>query len=78
MRRRDVLTLLGGAAVVWPLTAPAQQSGRVRRIGVLMPTAEDDPQSQARLVALQQGLEKRGWAIGRDGSDRLPLEHRQC
>jgi putative ABC transport system substrate-binding protein len=66
MRRREVLSLLGSAAVLWPLTAPAQQSGRVRRIGVLMPTAEDDPQSQARLVALQQGLEKRGWAIGRD------------
>jgi putative ABC transport system substrate-binding protein len=66
IRRREVISTLCGVAIAWPLAARAQQSDRARRIGVLQPTAENDPHSQARVVALQQGLEKRGWTIGRN------------
>ena len=66
MRRRKFITLLGGAAVTWPLVARAQQGERLRRIGVLMAFAEDDPEAKARLAAFRQGLEKRGWSEGRD------------
>ena len=66
MRRREFITLLGSAAA-WPLTARAQQPGeRMRRIGVLVGLAEDDPESTARLAAFRQGLEKRGWSEGRN------------
>ena len=63
MRRREFITLLGGAAA-WPLVARAQQADRVRRIGALMTQAADDPEGQARLLALAQGLQESGWAIG--------------
>jgi putative tryptophan/tyrosine transport system substrate-binding protein len=66
MRRREFMTLLGGAAVVWPLAARAQQTDRVRRIGVLMGYAEGDPETKARLAAFRQRLEKRGWSEGRN------------
>jgi putative ABC transport system substrate-binding protein len=66
LKRREFITLLGGAAAAWPLTARAQQPDRVRRIGVLMGFAEDDPEAKARLAAFRQGLEKRGWSEGRD------------
>jgi len=65
MKRREFITLLTGAAA-WPITARAQQSDHQRRIGVLMPFAEGDPEGLARSAALQQGLEKLGWTIGRD------------
>ena len=65
MRRRDFITLMGGAAA-WPLMAMAQQSERMRRIGVLMPFAEDNPVGQARLAAFLQGLQQLGWADGRN------------
>src|SRR5262244_3093963 len=65
MKRRDFITLLGGAAV-WPLAARAQQSDRVRRIGVLLPTNADDVNYQAWLGAFHQGLAKSGWIIGRN------------
>jgi putative ABC transport system substrate-binding protein len=65
MRRRKFITLLGGAAV-WPLAARAQQPERMRRIGVLMNTAFDDPEGQARVAALMQGLQEWGWAVGRN------------
>jgi putative ABC transport system substrate-binding protein len=65
MRRREFITLLGGAAV-WPLAARAQQSERMRRIGVLMPYAEDNPVGQARLAAFLEGLRQLGWADGRN------------
>ena len=65
VRRRQFLALLGGAAVGWPLAARAQQ-GRVRRIGVLMNLAADDPEGQLRLAAFLQGLQEAGWVIGRN------------
>jgi putative ABC transport system substrate-binding protein len=65
MRRRELITLLGGAAV-WPIAARAQQRERMRRIGVLMSFAADDPESQARLTAFAQGLQESGWSDGRN------------
>jgi putative tryptophan/tyrosine transport system substrate-binding protein len=65
LRRRDFITLLGGAAA-WPLAARAQQRERMRRIGVLMNLAADDTEAQARLAAFQQGLGKLGWSEGRN------------
>ena len=65
MRRREFITLIGGAAAAWPLAARAQQAERVRRIGVLMGVA-DNREGQARVTALKQGLEELGWIDGRD------------
>jgi putative ABC transport system substrate-binding protein len=65
-KRRDFITLLGGAAVAWPLAARAQQGERMRRIGVLLPQAADDPQAQARNAAFVQGLQQLGWTDGRN------------
>jgi putative tryptophan/tyrosine transport system substrate-binding protein len=65
MRRREFITLLGGAAA-WPLAARAQQSEHVRRIGVLTPLAADDAQGQARLTAFFQELRELGWIDGRN------------
>ncbi len=62
MRRREFITLLGGAAAAWSLSAPAQE--RVRRIGVLMGYAEGDSSAEARIEALRQGLRDRGWIEG--------------
>jgi len=64
MRRRTFITLLGGAAA-WPLAARAQQGERVRRIGLLMGTA-DDREGQTRVAALKQGLQELGWTDGRN------------
>jgi putative ABC transport system substrate-binding protein len=66
IRRREFLATLGGAAAAWPVAARAQQGERVRRIGVLMPFAEDNPVGQARLAAFRQGLLQLGWADGRN------------
>ena len=65
MRRREFITLLGGAAA-WPLAARAQQDERMRRIGVLMLYAENDPAGQVRARAFRQGIEKLGWTVGRN------------
>jgi putative ABC transport system substrate-binding protein len=65
MRRREFITLLGGAAAAWPLAAHAQQDQLVRRIGVLMPTA-DDSEMRLRLTTFQQALQGLGWADGRN------------
>ena len=66
MRRRKFITLLGGATVVWPLVARAQQRDRVPRIGVLMSAPENDPEGQARIAAFRQGLQSLGWIDGRN------------
>ena len=66
MKRRDFITLLGGAALTWPVAARAQQPERMRRIGVLMNLAADDPQAQVRLAAFQQALQQLGWNDGRN------------
>ena len=64
--RRQFITLLGGAAAAWPLAARAQQPDRTRRIGVLMGYPEGDPQAQANVTALRQGLHDLGWVQGRN------------
>jgi putative tryptophan/tyrosine transport system substrate-binding protein len=71
MRRRDLVTLLGGAAA-WPIAARAQQPNRMRRIGVLMPLAADDIEGQVRNAAFLQGLQELGWTVGRN----LRLDYR--
>ena len=63
MRRRTFIAALGGA-VAWPLMARAQQPERMRRIGVLMPLAADDPEAQGRIAAFVQGLQQLGWTDG--------------
>jgi putative ABC transport system substrate-binding protein len=64
--RRAFITLIGGAAVAWPLAARAQQPERMRRIAALLPATADDPEFQARLGAFLQGLQESGWSIGRN------------
>jgi ABC-type uncharacterized transport system substrate-binding protein len=66
MRRREFITLLGGMAVAWPLAAGAQQGERMRRIGLLMTLAADDPEAQARNAAFLQALGELGWTVGRN------------
>jgi putative ABC transport system substrate-binding protein len=65
LKRREFMTLVG-TAVAWPLAARAQQPEQMRRIGVLMLYPENDPQGQLRAAALQQGLQKLGWVVGRN------------
>ena len=71
MKRREFITLLGGAAA-WPIAARAQQGDRIRRVSVLMSLAENDPEAQARLAALARGLRDLGWTEGRN----LRIEYR--
>src|ERR1700730_1957160 len=66
MKRREFITLVGGAAAAWPLAARAQQPDRMRRIGVLMASAADDSENQARMAAFLQGLAQLGWTDGRN------------
>jgi putative ABC transport system substrate-binding protein len=66
MRRREFITLLGGAAVAWPLAARAQQSDRVRRIGMLLSYVASDAENQARVAAFQTTLHQLGWTEGRN------------
>jgi len=66
MKRREFITLLGGAAAAWPLMARAQQTERMRRVGVLMGYSETDPAAQAQVAALRQELQKLGWDEGRN------------
>jgi putative tryptophan/tyrosine transport system substrate-binding protein len=66
VKRREFVTLLGGAAAAWPCVARAQQTEQMRRVGVLMNLAADDAEGQARLTALAQGLQELGWTDGRN------------
>jgi putative ABC transport system substrate-binding protein len=66
VKRREFITLLGGAAASWPLAAHAQQRERMRLIGVLLPGTADDLQYQARVGAFLQGMQEAGWIIGRN------------
>src|SRR5262245_58607442 len=66
MRRREFITLVGGAAATWPLAARAQQREPMRRIGVLMNRAADNPDGLARFAAFLQGLQETGRAVGRN------------
>ena len=66
MRRREFITLLGGAAAAWPLAAHAQQSKHMRRVAALMPYTANDPQAQNRNAAFLQGLQQLGWTIGQN------------
>jgi ABC-type uncharacterized transport system substrate-binding protein len=64
MRRREFITFFGGAVIAGPVLAWAQQPERMRRIGVLMAVAADDPEGQARIAAFLQGLQQLGWTVG--------------
>jgi putative ABC transport system substrate-binding protein len=66
VRRREFITLLGGAAAAWPLRAGAQQPERMQRVGVLEPIAVDDPEALARVTAIAQGLQQLGWTASRN------------
>ena len=72
MRRRNFITLLGGAAAAWPLAARAQQGERLRRVGVLMGRAADDAEGQKQAAALQRGLEELHWSSPRN----IEIEYR--
>ena len=64
MRRRELIALVGGAAVAWPITARAQQTERMRRLGVLMAVAESDADARKGISILQERLQKLGWKDG--------------
>jgi putative ABC transport system substrate-binding protein len=66
VRRRDFVALLGCATAAWPIAARAQQREQMRRIGVLMSQAAQDPEGQARIMAFAQGLSEAGWSVGRN------------
>jgi putative ABC transport system substrate-binding protein len=66
LTKRELIVALGGAAAPWPLAARAQQPEGVRRLGVLGHLAESDPEMRPRTIALEQGLQKLGWAVGRN------------
>ena len=66
MKRREFITLLGGAAAAWPLVARAQQREGMRRVGVLLPAAADDTVFQTRMAAFLQALALSGWIVGRN------------
>jgi putative ABC transport system substrate-binding protein len=72
MRRRELITAIAGLTVAWPLMARAQQSSRMRRIGVLQPLPADDPEAQARLKAFVDALQQLGWTVGQN----IQLEYR--
>jgi putative ABC transport system substrate-binding protein len=74
VRRRDFIKAIAGLAVAWPLIARAQQSGRMRRIGVLEPLAADDPEAEARHKAFVEALQQFGWTVGQN----VQLEYRSA
>jgi putative ABC transport system substrate-binding protein len=66
MKRREFITVVGGAAAAWPIIVRAQQTERIRRIGVLMAHAETDPEYRDYLAAFREGLKRLGWTEGRN------------
>jgi putative tryptophan/tyrosine transport system substrate-binding protein len=72
MKRREFITLLGGAAATWPLESPAQHSERLPHVGVLVGFAENDPLAEAHIAAFQQGLQQLGL---REGAFRIDLRY---
>jgi putative ABC transport system substrate-binding protein len=72
MKRRKFITMLGGAAVAWPMAARAQQAEPMRRIGVLMGLVASDPEAQSRVAVFEHGLRELGWVKGRN----LLIEYR--
>src|SRR6516164_223917 len=64
MRRRDFINAVAGAAAIWPASVRAQQPEQIRRIGVLMNIAENDPEAAVQVAALVQALKERGWIVG--------------
>jgi putative tryptophan/tyrosine transport system substrate-binding protein len=66
VKRREFITLLGGAAAAWPLAVRGQQGQRVRRIGVLLSMVESDPRGLEYITVFAQGLAELGWAVGRN------------
>src|SRR6516164_11837381 len=64
MRRRDFINAVAGAAAIWPVSMHAQQPEQIRRIGVLMNIAENDPEAAVRVSVLVQALKERGWIVG--------------
>jgi putative ABC transport system substrate-binding protein len=66
VKRRDFITLLGGAAAAWPLAARAQQGEHARRVSILMNAAADDSEGQSYVAAFQQGMQELGWSVGRN------------
>src|SRR5262252_5084434 len=66
LKRREFITLLGGAVATWPLAARAQQPDLVRRVGILIAGAETDPEMQARVATIRQRLDSLGWSEGRN------------
>jgi len=72
MKRREFIVIVGGAAAAWPLVARAQQAQPIRRIGILMPTAEDDGEYQKRIKAFVQALRESGWIDG----DNVRIDYR--
>ena len=64
MKRREFITLLGGAAATWPLAAPAQQAERVRHIAVVIPGTEHDPEWRSQVTAFVRALQNLGWTDG--------------
>ena len=72
MKRREFITLLGGATAAWPFAARAQHGERVPRIGVLVGFAENDPLAEAHIAAFREGLQQLGW---RQGAIRIDLRY---
>src|SRR5438045_652038 len=66
MKRREFITLLGGAVVAWPMAARAQQVRPIRRVGVMVGLPETDPEAQTRVAAFREGLQKLGWTEGQN------------
>ena len=77
MKRREFISLVGGAATAWPLAARAQQGNQMRRVGILMPYAKGDAENEALVAAFKQELAKLGWGRRPQRPVRRALDHGQ-